>query len=129
MPADFVPVLIRMGSQLAAKHFKASLTTVTMWRHQAGLAPHCRAKRASRSTARPLHGRLGGGPRPLQIHRDYSRAGQAAAFLQSKGPIYRCTPTGKPLAKGLYWNRGGRVLTDADVIERAEWLGWTGATL
>lgn len=124
MPADFSIILVQLGSQQTAKHFRASLTTVTLWRRQAGLPLHHRAKKPSRSTARPMQGRLGGGPRPLFIHRDRSRAGQAAEFLQRNGPIYRCTSNAVPFAKGAFWNRGGRVLTDADVIERATRLGW-----
>lgn len=72
-----------------------------------------------------MQGRLGGGPRPLPIRRDCTRAGQAADFLQKNGPIYRCTSKGAPFAKGTFWNRGGRILTDDDVIERAARLGWT----
>ena len=54
-----------------------------------------------------------------QPFRDDSPAGQAARVLQSLGLIYRCLETGTPSIRGKFWNRGGKVLTDADVIERA----------
>lgn len=94
-----------------------------------GLPAHYRAKKPSRSTSRPMQGRLGGGPRAVAVHRDYSHAGQAAQYLQKNGPIYRCTSTGKAVAKGTFWNRGGHILTDADVIERASRMGWSADQL
>lgn len=57
-------------------------------------------------------------------HRDDTRAGQAAEYLRRFGPVYRCRPGGAAATRGDHWNRGGFVLTDAELIERAERLGW-----
>jgi hypothetical protein len=56
--------------------------------------------------------------------RDMTRIGQAADFLRRFGPVFRCGPGGVALQSGLHWNRGGFVLTDAELVARAERLGW-----
>lgn len=63
--------------------------------------------------------------RPIQpVARDTSRAGQAAVFLQKWGPVYRCGPAGGADVKGTHWSRNGYILTDDELISRAERLGW-----
>jgi len=61
--------------------------------------------------------------------RDMSRVGQAADFLKGKAQIWRCNATRQYDPKGEYWNRGGYLLTDADVISRAKRLGWRFVTI
>lgn len=120
-PGDFLAVLKNLGSQGAAKHFSASLSTVTRWRHEEGLALHMRAK----------HGVVGGNPsfrvamgRIAPRNRDMSMAGQAADFLRQFGSVYRCNERGKPDAKGTHWRRNLSVLSDDEMIARAARLGW-----
>ena len=121
-PCDFMDVLHRLGSQGAAKHFNASLSTVTRWRREAGMALHERARR----------GRVGGhqpfvksaslvvrGPQ-----RDVTLPGQAADFLRQFGSVHRCDEKGKPNAKGKFWRRNFSVLSDEEIMARAERLGW-----
>lgn len=59
---------------------------------------------------------------PLLYRRDMSQAGQAAEYLQQFGGVWRCAKTGKPDPNGKFWRRGNAVLTDAEIIERAEWM-------
>lgn len=60
---------------------------------------------------------------PVVFH-DLSRAGQAAEYLQRFGPVYRCNANGRADAEGQHWSRRGFVLTDDEIIERADRLGW-----
>lgn len=63
---------------------------------------------------------------PVDRHqRDMSIAGRAVdECLRRYGRVYRCNAQGKPDPAGTHWNRNGFVLTDAEVIDRAERLGW-----
>lgn len=124
MPADFVSVLRRLGSsQLAARHYRASLTAVTRWRREADLLPHRPAVRVSR-TGRLNRGSFGMSLRAPVTQRDMTEAGRAADFLQRFGPVFRCLTTGKAHPKGTYWNRNGHVLSDREIVARAERLGF-----
>lgn len=58
---------------------------------------------------------------PARITTD---AGRAATFLQHYGAVYRCNERGSPDIVGNRWRRGSAILTDAELIERAERLGW-----
>ena len=57
--------------------------------------------------------------------KDGSRAGLAAEFLKKYGPVYRCTAMGATDPKGTHWRRNSSILTDAEIIERAEYNGWS----
>jgi transposase len=59
-----------------------------------------------------------------RVQRDMSNAGQAVDFLRRFGAVYRCNERGGADVKGNRWRRGSAILTDADIIERAERLGW-----
>lgn len=62
---------------------------------------------------------------PLCVNRNTSRAGMAAEYLRRFGPVFRCAADGRQKPDGTHWNRGGRtILTDAEIIERAERNGW-----
>jgi hypothetical protein len=61
---------------------------------------------------------------PIKAHRDCSQVGQAADFLRKYGAVYRCYESGRAATKGTHWSRNGFVLTDAELISRAEHLGW-----
>lgn len=56
--------------------------------------------------------------------RDMTRAGQAADFLKRWCPVYRCDERGRACTRGDMWRRGNAVLTDAELIERAEAKGF-----
>lgn len=124
-PPDFLEVLGRLGSRMAAAHYRASLKTITRWRREHGLPRNYRARK-SVGTGRLNRGRFGMAAKPILIRRDLSTAGRAADFLQKFGPVFRCMTTGKAHPNGTCWNRNGHVLTDRDIVERAQRLGWTG---
>lgn len=126
LPADFLDVLREYGSLGSAKFYHASLSTVTRWRRELGLNPQERMRRPRLRNLR-LRGFV---ETPMPSKRDMSIAGQAADFLRHTGAIFRCDHRGrlpKKGAQGAFWNRGGYVLSDAEVIGRAERLGWIWA--
>lgn len=121
VPDDFAEVVARLGSARAARHYQSSLSTVTRWRRELGMAPHRPAK-----PTRPRNGGnlRGFGKSSLFRHKIYSRVELAAEYLCRLGPTFRCGPLGGADAKGKYWNRGGHVLTDHEILERANLAGW-----
>lgn len=123
-PEDFLTVLRKLGSQGAARHYHASLATVTRWRRERGLTPQLRMMRSSRPTGTTGHLSRGFTPRPMIQHRDMTTAGMAAEFLRRYGSVYRCDPDGTPNSKGTHWRRFLNVVTDEDLIARAKKLGW-----
>lgn len=119
VPEDFMAVLRVHGSPGAAKYYRASLSTITRWRRQIGIRPDARVKKGiGQSRSR------GFVERPLLAKRDLTLVGQAVDFLRTRGPVYRCDACGKANVKGEFWNRGGWVLSDSDVLARAARLGW-----
>ncbi|WP_194919911.1 hypothetical protein [Novosphingobium sp. NBM11] len=126
VPDDFRAVLLKLGSHGAARHFKASLSTVTRWRREISMSKHERAKRTS---AGPRPFASGFQQRPLLCNRDVTVAGQAADFLRKFGAVYRCDADGKPNAKGSHWKRNFSVLTDDELMGRAERLGWSAVEM
>lgn len=121
-PDDFLGVLHRLGSQGAAKHFNASLSTVTRWRRECGMVLHERARRAPHPG--PMFKARQGFLIIDRPQRDMSLAGQAADHLRQFGSVYRCDANGKASPKGTHWRRNNAVLTDAEIMARAERLGW-----
>lgn len=119
VPEDFMVILRQLGSQGAARHYRASLATVTRWRRELDIRPQVRAKKGiGQSRYR------GFTERPLMQHRDLSQAGQAAEYLRRYGAVYRCDEEGRPNAKGSHWRRNFSVLGDDDVVRQATRLGW-----
>lgn len=91
--------------------------TIRRWCRECGVEPRKPATAPGRAT-------LNFSPQN-HAHRDTTRAGLAADFLRHLGPVFRCNPDGHAKADGSHWNRGGRtILTDAEIIERAERNGW-----
>lgn len=119
-PADFLETLRKLGSQGAARHYHASFSTVTRWRRELELKPQARMKRGI-GQSRPDRGFT---PRPVLNNRDMSLVGQAVDYLRRFGSVYRCDASGKAVTKGTHWRRNFAVMTDDDVIQRAERLGW-----
>lgn len=113
MPDGFALVARNMTMRGLRTHFKASAIQVNRWCDEAGVTP-----RKAGQWRQP-------GPRPLPDHRDNSRAGLAAQYLQRFGPVVRCNEDGRLNADGTHWLRGGRfILTDDEIIARAERNGW-----
>lgn len=99
--------------QLASRYGKA-VDTVRRWARECGI------------TLMPVHIRFRRAlPRQAVDNRDTTLVGRAAKFLQSYGNIYRCNEKREQDIAGQFWNRGGFLLTDEEVISRAERLGWS----
>ena len=120
VPEGFLVILRLVGSQGAARHFKASLGTVTRWRREIGLVPQERARKAIMRSVRSR----GFQEVKLIICRDFTLPGQAASFLRRFGAVYRCDERGNPNAKGSHWKRNFSVLDDGELMDRAKRLGW-----
>lgn len=118
-PDDLLAVLRSQGSHGAARHYHASLSTVTRWRREMELKRQARLKKGI-GQSQPQ----GFQQRPLISNRDMSQAGQAADYLRRYGAVYRCDAVGKPNPKGTHWKRNFAVLTDDEIIARASRLGW-----
>lgn len=101
-------------SELRVRYGK-SANVIRAWLASAGVSPRRGAP----------GGRTHYKPAPSIKHVENSLAGRAVdECLQKLGPVYRCDARGVPLADGFFWNRGGYVLTDDEVIDRACRNGW-----
>lgn len=120
MPKDFPEKIRTMTSHMAAKHYKTTLTLITAWRKE------CKCpKRAMIARPYPLKRRRGRTKECLSDYqRDMSKTGMAVDFLRKFGPVFSCDEKGRPDHRGKFWNRGGWVLSDDDVVSRAVRLGW-----
>lgn len=115
MPDGFALVAPRLTVKQLRQRYGRGQSVIARWLVEAGV-----------EARRPIARHAGNYPLTMnkRAHRDESRAGQAAEYLRRFGPVYRCRPTGSAATRGNYWNRGGFVLTDAELIGRAERLGW-----
>lgn len=125
VPDGFALVAPDMTMHELRERYGRAAGTIRKWCRATGVTP----RRAERRVTSPRAVMIGNAERrftPLNTRtRDMSRAGQAATFLQRLGPVYRCDASGRQDPKGTRWNRGGRtILTDAELIERAERNGW-----
>lgn len=127
MPADFPEHAGLTLEQLMEKYGRAR-AVLRRWRKEAGYVPG--KPKAVEPAPAPcpvpvqVHGlkRMAGIGAPLPYRRDMTTAGRAAEYLQQFGAVWRCTETGKPDLNGTFWRRGHAVLTDDEIIERAEWM-------
>lgn len=128
-PADFADRAADMTLAQLVAHYGRSDWLVRQWLKAKGLravsAVPVRKPRGPGSTGWKSFGQRAAGDWTKQFDAsDSSRAGMAARFLRRFGPVYRCDAGGKPLPDGFFWNRGGFVLSDEEVIERALRNGW-----
>jgi len=127
MPADFPEHASLTLEQLMEKYGRAR-AVLRRWRKEAGYIPGKPkvVEPAQVPCPAPLqvHGlkRMAGVGAPLPYRRDMTKAGRAAEYLQQFGGVWRCAESGKPDPEGKFWRRGNAVLTDAEIIERAEWM-------
>lgn len=104
-----------MTRTMLAKHYSRSTDTIDRW---------CREMNVRAMPAIPFGSpkaadRIFGTSRVIN-QREQTPAGRAAAFLQHYGPIFRCDVRGMPLQDGFFWSCGRLVLSDDELIERAE---------
>lgn len=120
VPEDFGDMIRVLTSAQAAKHYRSSLSTVTRWRREIGLPAHRPAMqgRAKRQKSAFFS-------KSYQVqNKIFSAVEMAADHLRRHGSVYRCAPSGDADAKGRYWNRAGHVLTDHEMLARAQADGW-----
>lgn len=112
VPHGFKQAAPRMTmKELRVRHSR-SADVIRRWCREAGVQP----RKSAIATYKPA---------PASRNIEQSVAGRAVdECLRKYGPVYRCDVAGAPLPDGFFWNRGGRVLSDDDVIARAEALGW-----
>lgn len=116
LPDNFAAIAPTMTLVELQIYYGRGQTVLRRWIAESGVRPRRRV-----STFVSRGNRIPTAPR---VSLDLSRAGGAAEFLRQFGPVYRCHELGRPDAKGKFWNRGGYVLTDDDIIQRAERLGY-----
>lgn len=101
-----------MTRRQLAEHYGKCLTTIDGWLKSI----NCRAKPSASSN--PTWSNMGGLTKPHDARAD-SEAGRAAKWLQRIWSVYRCDFRGKLLSDGAYWNLAGQILTDAEIIAKA----------
>ena len=146
VPADFEELWPTMSRDKLARHYKRSENIITAWTKERGLSrprgitlaylasvgnpKEPRAPKPRKSRAKPkVPGKTpwttSGGHRAqeIMVQRDMSPVGLAVEYLRMFSAVYRCNAEGRPdPIAGKFWLRGHTVLTDADIIERADWL-------
>jgi hypothetical protein len=115
IPARFVELAPQMNRHEAELFFGLGHTALHRMCLETGVRFRPPVVIRYKSTHGPLHREVG---------RDMSRAGMAADYLRRFGPIWRCDSRGTQLSDGAFWRRNMAVLTDDEVIERAQHLGW-----
>jgi transposase len=129
MPDGFAAMWQTMSNASLAKHYGRSSSTIHKWVKNSGLqrpaGVRLTAPKQSAPVAKPrlvITAAAGHKPTRVEIYRDQSPAGLAVTYLRKLSPVYRCNANGRHDVAGKFWLRGHTVLTDADVIERADWL-------
>ncbi len=134
IPTDLREKWEVMSTRALAAHYGRSVATVAAWCHRSGLV-RTAAWRSPSSQAKPAQPKTKAPTPPLRIGtqrrpdvrsaptitvRDLSPVGQAAEYLRQFGPVYRCSDSGLADVAGKLWRRGNAILTDAELIERAD---------
>lgn len=126
-PADFKEYAPGKTLQQLCDHYNLGFDTIRRMRKEEGIAAQPAGWSGRKlNPAKPAHlVRNAYLTMPVdRTTRDASRAGMAAEFLRRDAPVYRCRPLGAADAQGTHWRYGRVVLTDDEVIERAERKGW-----
>lgn len=114
-PADFMAVQAGLTIQQIMLRYGVGRDVVRRWLADSGIdRQQLRLIKPNAYLTAPID----------RVARDSSRAGQAADFLRRFGAVYRCNERGGADVKGNRWRRGSAILTDAELIERAERNGW-----
>lgn len=125
MPDDFEAVAAMPVYKLM-RMFRARRETIQRWIRACGIEPIAYAPPPGQRKLRAS--RTGGGMRAnlkavgainLATVRNWSDADDAAAKLRKFGPVHRCDEQGRFDIAGHFWRAGWAILTDAEIIERA----------
>jgi hypothetical protein len=115
-PENFAQLAPTMSLHELQMMFDRGACVIKRWCAEAGVSPRRYVPHfVARANRIP--------PAPVVFH-DTTRAGQAADYLRRFGPVFRCNANGGADAKGDHWSRFGFVLTDEEIIRRAERQGW-----
>lgn len=122
IPAGFAAFYLDHPSRQVEAEFKVGHRVIRRWAERLGIKREAATVRIAPSRPRQMRGK------PASTNRhvipDVTLAGRAADFLRRYGAVYRCTERGGADPKGTHWRRGSTVLTAAELIERAEGLGF-----
>lgn len=124
VPADFADRAAEMHRMALCDHYNADDGIVRRWIKESGIEPIRWVPPVSQRTARQM--RLSGGKRAslslvvtTKAVRTWGEADDAANKLRKFGPVSRCDEDGKFNICGKFWRVGRVVLSDAEIIERA----------
>ncbi len=126
VPDDFAERAAEMHRTALCDHYNADESIVRRWVIESGIEPIAYAHRPGQRKLRAS--RTGGGMRAnlkavgainLATVRNWSDADDAAAKLRKFGPVHRCDEQGRFDIAGHFWRAGWAILTDAEIIERA----------
>lgn len=122
VPDDFKAVAPGKSLRMIAEHYGVSHEMARRFRIEAGMEPNPVGRHVAKPVALVTNAYMAAPlNRPV---RDGSRAGMAADYLRKFGAVYRCTPMGAADPKGTHWRRGSAILTDAEIVQRAEYNGF-----
>lgn len=132
---------VMSATELAAK-YKCNTGKVAEWRKECGvnLSPDIAQAARREASRKAVQTRWGDRAKPERItvkrppprpaaspkrafeqpQRDMSPTGIAADYLKRFTAVIRCDVNGRPLPDGFFWRYGRVVLTDEQLIERAE---------
>lgn len=134
MPQGFAEYQRGRTTRELEAHYQTSRRLVSRWLGELGIFRNAeRSARAQQATTKPSAPSRKVNPfrvaaalaAPVDlVHRDYSRAGQAADFLRRFGPVKRCNAEGHYDPAGDHWLRGSSLLNAEEIIGRAVRNGW-----
>lgn len=115
IPEDFEETARRMTANALKDHYRRSGNTILRWIAETGVTPPAGARKLVQFI-RPANNKQYTGD-----YREDSEAGRAQYDLQRDGwTVYRCNDTGRQSQGGKFWRCGRNIVTDAELIERAE---------
>lgn len=136
-PDDFAERAPHMTNKALCAHYRAKPYLVERWRSETGARYIRPVKEPRRRIYQPREkpvqqftrqiGQPIGKPVPPP---DGTMQGQAAHFLRSTAPVYRCDRRGRAEAPDVakaFWRYGNVLLTPDEMMQRAASKGWTAA--
>lgn len=120
VPTDFAEMASWMHRARLIQHYACNDEILRRWIEESGVYPApwvSPAKRKKGQPGRIIHFKQTG-PSLASI-RTWDAADEAANKLQKFCPVHRCDENGVANIVGKFWRVGWSVLTDAELIERA----------
>lgn len=132
IPEDFAERWKTSSQAVLVEHYGKSIATISRWCKEARLtraapsnfrsaAKAAKPKPAPQRNKRASVHAIGQPSQSFSGYaRDTSRVGRAVEYLQRFGAVSRCDENGVLRTDGKFWRRGSSILTDDDIIERAD---------